>query len=104
MRRLVVLSFTAAALVLVAPAAAAPRAYTFEPIAWMGGPAPGGGTFAVYLNPQAINASGQVSFEAGASDGTDGVFTGTPAGLDVVARTGFPAPGGPFPGVSWGKA
>src|SRR5690348_12614459 len=103
MKRLVVFSFTAAVLVLAAPASAAPRAYTFEPIAWMGGPAPGGGTFAVYLWPNAINASGEVAFEASVSDGTDGVFTGTPDGLDVVARTGFPAPGGAFPGLSWGK-
>ena len=104
MRRLVVLCFTAAGLVLAAPAGAAPRAYTYEPIAWMGGPAPGGGMLAGYLAPKAINASGEVAFEAGVSDGSDGVFTGTPAGLDVVARTGFPAPGGPFSGVSWGKA
>ncbi len=75
-------------------AQAKPPAYTFTPIAFLGDPAPGGGTFTFDFEPYGINNGGEVLFVADLTTGGEGVFVGPRGQLSEIARTGQPAPGG----------
>jgi hypothetical protein len=68
-----------------------------EPIANIGDPAPGGGSFSKSFEPWALNGRGEITFAADLSTGGQGVFlatNGTERGLSLIARAGQTAPGG----------
>ncbi|MBI3910763.1 MAG: hypothetical protein HY320_07500 [Armatimonadetes bacterium] len=102
-----VLLLVAAALLGAPPrqTAARPAGYTFDVLAALGDPVPGGGDFVFDFEPYAINARGDVAFGADLSTGGEGIFLLRKGQLMEVARFGQPAPGGgvfgPFfiPGV-----
>jgi hypothetical protein len=80
-----------------APASAAqldPSGYSLRPLAFLGDPAPGGGTFINDFEPSAINARGEVAFTADVSTGGEGVFTASGGQIQQITRSGLPAPGG----------
>src|SRR5437016_12460100 len=86
-----------AALMRTEPIEAHPQApgYSFKPIAFLGGPAPGGGTFNNDFEPSAINNRGEMAFTADLIEpGQEGVFLVRGSKLSQVLRFGQPAPGG----------
>src|SRR5262249_47044181 len=71
--------------------------YSFQPIAFIPGPAPGGGSFINDFEPGAgaINDRGKLTFVADVDTGGEGIFTKSPGGpLTQIVRSGQPAPGG----------
>jgi hypothetical protein len=70
------------------------QGFSFTPIAVLGDPAPGGGSFTFDFEPSAINNSGEVAFTADVTTGGEGVFEGRSGALSQVTRSGLPAPGG----------
>jgi hypothetical protein len=73
--------------------------FDFQPVAFSGDPAPGGGTFTVDFEPGGFNIHGQAVFAADLADATgqdigEGVFLARHSGLRQLARIGEPAPGG----------
>jgi hypothetical protein len=76
------------------PAQAQSSGYSFTPLATIPGAAPGGGSFTVDFEPDAINSGGQVAFVADVTTGGEGVFLGRKGQLSQIVRTGDPAPGG----------
>lgn len=73
--------------------------YTYTPIAFLGGSAPGGGSFIFDFEPSAVNDRGEVAFTAdlspdGVNDIGEGTFVGTPGHIVDVARVGQAAPRG----------
>jgi hypothetical protein len=76
-------------------AQAQPGDYTFTPIAFLGGPTPGGGNFTSDFEPSAINNRGEVAFTADLIEpGQEGVFLAHRGELTELLRFGQPAPGG----------
>jgi hypothetical protein len=71
-----------------------PATYDFTPIAFLGDPAPGGGTFINDFEPSAINNRGEVPFTADVTTGGEGVFVWRKGHLTQILRSGQPAPGG----------
>ncbi len=77
------------------PAANAPSGYTFTPIAFLGDPAPGGGTFNNDFEPSALNNQGIRAFTADLiMPGQEGIFLDQRGTLTQLMRFGQPAPGG----------
>jgi hypothetical protein len=68
--------------------------YGFEPLAFLGDAAPGGGTFELDFEPGAINNRGELAFVADTSTGGEGVFLASKGRITALARAGQPAPGG----------
>lgn len=82
---------------------AAPLEYDFEVIAHLGGSAPGGDRFTDF-QPSSINSGGEISFISGLTAGGEGVFVSEGGELRVLARIGWPAPGGgTFGPAYWGN-
>jgi hypothetical protein len=80
-------------------AAAAPTAYTFEPLAFLGDPAPGtgGGTLVNDFEPTHINNRGEVAFTADVDlngETGEGVFVARQGTLTPIMHSFQPAPGG----------
>jgi hypothetical protein len=71
-----------------------PGGYTLNPIAFLGDPAPGGGTFVNDFEPSAINSQGELAFTADVSTGGEGVFTTKNGQITQLTRSGLPGPGG----------
>ncbi|MBI3468907.1 MAG: hypothetical protein HY000_38370 [Planctomycetes bacterium] len=74
--------------------------YSFQPVAFLGDPAPGGGVFINDFELYGINNRGEVSFTADVSNCEggfgfcEGYFRGTTGSLAQITRTGEPVPGG----------
>jgi hypothetical protein len=76
-------------------ALAQPAGYVFTPIAFIPGPAPGGGSFINDFEPNAINDPSELAFVADVDTGGEGIFLGSPGEpLTQIVRTGQAAPGG----------
>ena len=70
---------------------------SFEKIAMLGDPAPGGGSFTRDFEPYGLNSRGALAFVADLSTGGEGVFLlprGGSSSAIAIARIGQPAPGG----------
>ncbi len=86
----------------VSPARTAPafavsgarEAFEFTPLAFLGDPAPGGGTFVNDLEPYQLNALGASTFGADLDAGGEGIFLARSGVISEIARSGEPAPGG----------
>ena len=83
----------------IASTAASSPKFTYTPIAYLGGSAPGGGSFIADFEPSAVNGRGEVAFTAdlspdGVNDIGEGTFVGTPGHIVNVARVGQAAPRG----------
>jgi hypothetical protein len=70
--------------------------FSFRPVAFLGGPAPGleGGSFPDEFEAGHINNHGEVIFNADVSTGGQGIFLDRQGQLTQIARTGEAAPGG----------
>ena len=75
-------------------AQAKPPGYTFTPVAFLGDPAPGGGTFVNDFEPGGLNSHGDMAFGADVSTGGEGVFLRHKGQITDLGRTGGAAPGG----------
>jgi hypothetical protein len=73
---------------------AAPPGYAFTPLAVLGDPAPGGGTFVNDFEPGGLNSHGDIAFGADVSAGGEGVFLRHKGHITELGRTGGAAPGG----------
>src|SRR5215471_8133316 len=71
--------------------AQAQKSYEFTAIAFLGDPAPGGGSFINDFEPRGINSQGQVAFNADAVPG-EGGFLATRGGIIQTLRSGDAAP------------
>ena len=73
-----------------------PALEPFTKLATLGGPAPGGGTFAAGIDfePYGLNSTGKAAFAADMSTGGEGVFLGRKGQLSQITRAGLAAPGG----------
>jgi hypothetical protein len=79
-------------------------AYSFDPLAYLGDPAPGGGQHVNDFEVGSLNNSGTVAVVSDLSAGGEGAFlahSGRPR-LQVT-RSGAPAPGGPVGASSFGR-
>src|SRR6516162_9300336 len=71
--------------------------YTFQPLAFLNGPAPGGGMFINDFEPGALTHRGDTVFAADLTTpeaGNEGIFVSRDGRLAELARAGEPAPGG----------
>lgn len=75
-------------------AQAKPSGYTFTPVAFLGDPAPGGGTFVNDFEPGGLNSDGDMAVGADVSTGGEGVFLRHKGQITELGRTGGAAPGG----------
>lgn len=74
---------------------AIPREYSFQVLARLGDPLPGGGSMVFDFEPSGINDGGDVAFGCDFDTGGEGILLRTHDGqLSVLARPGDPAPGG----------
>jgi hypothetical protein len=74
--------------------AAAQNGYKFTPIAFLGDPAPGGGTFNNDPAPPGLNSRGQLAFTAEPVSGEEAIFLLSRGTLTQIVRFGQAAPGG----------
>ena len=80
--------------------------FAFAPIAFLGDPAPGGGTFLDVFESSFINNRGDIMFGSNVTaNGEQGIFLlPAPANtLTEIARVGEPAPGGGVFGAGFGS-
>ena len=75
-------------------APAAPSAYVFAPVAYLGDPTPAGGAFVNDFEPGGLNNHGDMAFGADVSTGGEGVFFRHNGQFTQLGRTNEPAPGG----------
>ena len=75
-------------------AEAKPLGYTFTPVAFLGDPAPGGGTFVNDFEPGGLNSHGDIAVGADVSTGGEGVFLRHNGQITELGRTDGAAPGG----------
>ena len=68
--------------------------YEFTPLAFLGDPAPGGGTFTFDFEPGSLNNRGEATFAADVTTGGEGIFLASGGQILQIARAGGPAPGG----------
>ena len=75
-------------------AQAKPAGYIFTPVAFLGDPAPAGGTFVNDFEPGGLNSQGDMAFGADVSTGGEGIFLRHNGQITELGRTGGAAPGG----------
>ncbi len=75
-------------------ALAQPPRFVFTALAFLGDPAPGGGSFTNDFEPGRISATGEVSFVADVTTGGEGAFLASRGKLSQVVRSGQTLPPG----------